>query len=510
MRLTRIVAVGVMVSTVALTVANAQIKQDKTVPAEFPPADYKGSQYVDSRGCIYIRAGFDGAVNWVPRMTRAREVICGAQPTPVSGTTTTAQAPRQRSQPVQIVPDEMPDGTRIVEQAEAVSAPAPAAAPAPQPQPIRRVTSAPAPRVVQSAQPRPVAQPVTTIASTATAAPRTGTYRAQPSVLVAPPPSPVAVPQANARIVQAQATGTGIYGGCQGATPLSTQYLQLRQPGSVRCGPQQIPPVGKNQLNRTPEGDLVPFFPGQRVLPGTPGVVYPGAPGTTIVPGAGGTYYYVPTVNSGLVPNAGGQPVIVPSHVYAQRADAYNVQIPEGYERVWTDGRLNPYRAAQSAQGIASTQMVWTNTVPRRLVDPSKRRNGVQPVVVGQGRLTAPEYDSVPMSLAAARQPVRMIISTRNAPRSAAKATARDVQPSVPVAPAERFVQAGAFTSDANARAAAMQLAARSSQPVRLGTWVRGNEQYRIVVLGPFTDDAEINRALGTARSAGYTGAYVR
>lgn len=506
MRLTRIVAVGVMVSTVALTVANAQIKQDRTVPAEFPPADYKGSQYVDSRGCIYIRAGFDGSVNWVPRMTRAREVMCGAQPTPVSGTTTTAQAPRQSTQPIQIVPDEMPDGTKIGSQTQAASAPTPATAPAPQP--IPRVTSAPAPRVVQSTQSRPVAQPVTTIATTATSLPRTVTYRAQPSVLAAPPPSPVTVPQATARVVQAQASGNGVYGGCQGATPLSTQYLQLRQPGSVRCGPQEIPPVGKNQLNRTPEGDVVPFFPGQRVLPGTPGVVYPGAPGTTVVPGSGGVYYYAPTVNSSLAPNAGGQPVIVPSHVYVQRADAYDVQIPEGYERVWNDGRLNPYRAAQSAQGIASTQMVWTNTVPRRLIDPSKRHEVAQPVVVAQGRLNAPEYDNVPMSLAAAREPVRVIISTRNAPRNSAKAVARDNQPVA--APAERFVQAGAFTTDENARAAAMQLAARSSQPVRLGTWVRGNEQYRIVVLGPFTDDAEINRALGTARSAGYTGAYVR
>lgn len=506
MRLTRIVAFGVIASTVALTVANAQIKQDKTIPAEFPPADYKGSQFVDSRGCIYIRAGFDGAVNWVPRMTRAREVMCGAQPTAVSGTSTAvAQAPSQRNQPVQIVPDEMPDGTRITAQSQ--SAPAPVVTP----QPIPRVVSAPAPRVVRPSVPVQAAAPVTTIASTATATP---TYIAPPRnrTVTYVAPTPVATAPA-AQVVQvAGNTGGGVYGGCQGATPLSTQYLQLRQPGNVRCGPQQIPPVGKGLLNRTPDGEVVPYFPGQGVYPGAPGVVYPGTPGVvypgapgTVVPGSGGIYY-IPNVNGSLVPNA-QQPVIVPSHVYQRRVEASGVQVPAGYERVWDDGRLNPYRAAQTAQGIASTQMVWTNTVPRRLVDPSQRQGFVEPTIVAQGRLSAPEYDRVPASLANARQPVRIVISTRNGPRSAAKAEARDV---VPAAPEERYVQAAAFANDASARAAAMQLAARSTQPVRLGTWVRGKEQYRIVVLGPFTHQSEINKALGTARSAGYTGAYVR
>jgi hypothetical protein len=72
---------AVFVATVGVSGGFAQSIADIGGPREQPPSGFKGQQYVDSRGCVFLRAGYGGTVNWVPRVNRERKVLCGYPPT---------------------------------------------------------------------------------------------------------------------------------------------------------------------------------------------------------------------------------------------------------------------------------------------------------------------------------------------------------------------------------------------------------------------------------------------
>jgi cell division septation protein DedD len=49
-------------------------------PAEPPPAGFAGRYYVDSRGCVFLRSGTEGAESWVPRRASDGSALCGFRP----------------------------------------------------------------------------------------------------------------------------------------------------------------------------------------------------------------------------------------------------------------------------------------------------------------------------------------------------------------------------------------------------------------------------------------------
>lgn len=80
--LTKIIALASFAAFSGMGVAVAQTDG----PAELPFAEYAGQSYVDSKGCMFLRAGYGGAATWVPRVDKDRKLICGKTPTNATAT----------------------------------------------------------------------------------------------------------------------------------------------------------------------------------------------------------------------------------------------------------------------------------------------------------------------------------------------------------------------------------------------------------------------------------------
>jgi cell division septation protein DedD len=150
-----------VVLAISAGAAQAQSVADIGGPAELPPASFTGQQYVDSRGCVFLRAGIGGRVTWAPRLDRNRQVQCGFPPTFGSRPPAAAVAAAE--------PEPVP------------TTPAPAAEPAPAPV-VRAAPVAPAP-VRVTAPPPPVAAPApppVAVAQTGTTGRRIGCFTNTP------------------------------------------------------------------------------------------------------------------------------------------------------------------------------------------------------------------------------------------------------------------------------------------------------------------------------------------
>lgn len=485
-----------MVATAGLTSLNAQTLRKSSPPAEFPPASYKGKQYVDSRGCIYIRAGIDGNVTWVPRVSRDRRQICGYKPTAVAGATA---RPTQAPKPKLITIEPTAPSTAPTPSPATTATAAATAAPKPKPktQPKTQVRTqartqtkpspGPKPTVVSTSKPAAPAAPavrtttkkptVRTTTRTTTARPATTTVTTRPAAAAAPKPTtaaPAATPVVAPRRSAPAATG----GGCSNASTFSQQFINKN---GVRCGPQTESPITYGSGRKSSSLNAAPAT--------------------------------VPTAAAVPAAQVSLNTRVAPRHVYDNRQNTQNVEVPKGFRPVWTDDRLNPHRAERTlrpaimvsnfepptgfraverndgrmnpnrgirtAEGDAQTDAIWQRTIPRTL----------RPVPTDAQIVTVPRSNKSYTNLAP--RPNRLTFSTRSGPTAPVKA---------------RYVRVAAYETDAAARQAAKSLSG-TGLPLNVGTVRRGSGTYKVVLAGPFTSPAQAASALSRVQGAGFSGA---
>lgn len=422
MKFRNVVAIAIVFGTVSIGAVQAQSFREQ--PKEFPPASYKGKQYVDSAGCVFIRAGIDGNVTWVPRVTRKRTGVCGFKPTNV-GTAMASPTP-QAAGVAQI----------------ALNAPSTQASPvAVKPRPVPKIRRA-APVVRQTAP--------TVVRQTA----------ARPVVVASAPLQTASV--------------------CPDRSPLAQRYMAgAKMP--VRCGPQaeRIAPVPLHATRKTSQRKM-----------------------------RAGTVTVTPNTR------------IVPKHVAVNRINTYNtVQVPKGYKPVWDDDRLNPKRAEQTLAGRAQMNLMWTNTVPRRLInqytgqDVTAKMPLIYPYTsidqqrLEMGKVTLSTRDGVVVKRVVRNRGVAPAV--RRPTYSSRSAAKPDTAASAPTrSGANAYVQVGVFKNAANAQRAAKRIAGMG-MGARIGKSTRGGKTYLSVQAGPFAE-ASAPQALGKLRGSGYGDAYIR
>ncbi len=554
---------SVFLSTVAIvagfagSAAVAQGLGNLRGPAEFPPASYTGNQYVDSRGCVFIRAGVGGNVNWVARVSPQRRQLCGFEPTQITGAAVAAA-------PMANVPNPL-DGPvsgsgRTQAPAQTASAPAPApaapvATPAPAPQvaaapavanPLVSAPAAAAPRQVASPSPRVISAPAPEpappqITRAQVCENRTGVQpgfissrTGQPIDCGGAAPAPQVAQVAAPAQVQAPQQGITRAQACADTALTGRPYIGAQTGLPVRCGPQtqrinpvtgggtQVAAVSPSAAQATAVQPNTSFTAPQRpysnpldAAPGSFGAVtqrpqtagrsltpysnpLDGAPGSTFAPDPAARGAYVSPCANGVAtasnlpvrcgpqvqsPSGGsasvtrartatsglGQALNLNPPPYSNPTYAVaNPQPPQGYEPVWDDGRLNANR------GLPSTQpMVRYASQPRQQ----------QAVQVEQPR-----------------------VSTRAAaPQSTSQAAPRPAEQ----ISGHRYVQVGNFTTRDQAQSVAQALRAQGL-PMRVGVYQQNGQEMRIVLAGPFANDSQLQSALGTARNAGFSGAFLR
>jgi len=452
---------AVVLAMAALSVATPALAQGRGLraPAEAPPAGYAGMQFVDSRGCAFVRAGISGEVVWVPRVNRDRSQICNQPPTFAGrGSTAVAAATTPAATPA----------------APAARVEPPARAPAGAP--IETVASRLVPPAAAPAA-TPAAAPAAPLTMADVCRGRSGVlpdYRTASGGPVdcggtPPVPARTDLPAAATAPVPVRLTLAEV---CEGRSGPLPGYVNAATGQPVSCGslpaplaatavaPEAAPVLTLAAVCTGHEG----LLPGYRTAAGGPvicGAVPAPAPARVAAaacpPGVVGGVAYrcggaaIDPLSSSTL-SLGGMARALEAPRLVTRAPVSNpaaapaaVAPPPGYAPVWDDGRINP------ARGLPAAPAAVVNRAP------------------------------APAGITAAPTP----------------------------AAGHRFVQIGTFGEAANAQRAVAALRALGL-PAATQAVTRGGRSLTVVAAGPFADAAALGAALGAARAAGYADAFTR
>jgi len=437
-------------------------------PSELPPPGFKSDQFVDSRGCVFIRAGYGGTTTWVPRVGNNRKPVCGQK---------ASAAPVVVAEPARVVAAAPVVARPVVQPVVAVQPtaavqPAASGAALPAARPAARVAATVAPESYVAAR-------------VATAAPAAKPASERMKVqLVA---NPAQCPGPIAGIAERQLSDGRRVVACGEARSGVPVYLLVGSGAKAVAAPAPVVRAGASAAAAAP----VRAEPVRAVAPALQ--VAAAAPaqcdglarinqlflvddGRLVVKcGKGATYLVVGRADvAGVVTGATG------AATAGGRAAA--PLVPKGYKLAWTDGRLSTTRGSQSAAGDAAMRLVWSDDTPRRLIDRTSGKD-------------------VTMDFAYLEYPYTSLSDQKTGRLSAMNAPAATA--------GGRFVQVGSFGVAANATAAAARLKA-AGLPVQISAITRNGKSLQIVLAGPFAGQEQVAMALAKTRASGFDDAFAR